>query len=220
MLVLSRYAGEKIVIGENITITVSRVLPGRVVIGIEAPSDMLVMREELLEVEIDSELGKGSVFRITLPLTLAIIEGMVIRAESERYIVPLVQVYESLRPSPKDRHQVNGLGEVLHLRGENLPLHKLSQLIGIRRPKDTSVSETAIVVRTGAKPFAILVDEIIGHQQVVIKSLGEEMGNLQGITGGAILGDGAAALILDFAELVGRGNRSTTSQPAKMRGVS
>ena len=172
------------------------------------------------EVEIDSELGKGSVFRITLPLTLAIIEGMVIRAESERYIVPLVQVYESLRPSPKDRHQVNGLGEVLHLRGENLPLHKLSQLIGIRRPKDTSVSETAIVVRTGAKPFAILVDEIIGHQQVVIKSLGEELGNLQGITGGAILGDGAAALILDFAELVGRGNRSTTSQPAKMRGVS
>ena len=76
------------------------------------------------------------------------------------------------------------------------------------------------MVRTGAHPFAILVDEIIGHQQVVIKNLGAEMGNLRGITGGAILGDGAAALILDFADLVGRANLGTINHSAKMRGAA
>jgi two-component system, chemotaxis family, sensor kinase CheA len=178
--------------------------------------------EKLLqgEVEIESILGQGTTFRITLPLTLAIIDGMVIRSATERYVVPLIHVYESLRPKLNDIHHVTGVGDILHLRGENLPLRRLSTLLGTRREKASDDFETAIVVRTGNQPFAIMVDEIIGHQQVVIKNLGAEIGGLRGISGGAILGDGAAALILDLADLVSRSSLTTSNQASIKRGAA
>lgn len=163
------------------------------------------------EVNIDTELGVGTSFRITLPLTLAIIDGMVIRAGGERYIVPLTHVYESLKPKLRDIHKVTGIGDVLKLRNENIPIHRLSTLLSQKTTQASAASDDiAIVVRSGSLPFSIIVDEIIGRQQVVIKKLGDEIGTLKGISGGAILGDGGAALILDLNELV---QRKTQAKP-------
>jgi two-component system chemotaxis sensor kinase CheA len=153
------------------------------------------------EIQLETELGKGSTFRIVLPLTLAIVDGMVIRSGTDRYIVPLAQVHESLQPQASDVHSVSGLGEVLSLRGEELPLIRLTQVLG-RKSEDRPASECiAIVVRNGEAPFSMLVDDILGQQQIVIKQLGGEVRNLKGVTGGAILGDGKAALILDLNEI-------------------
>ncbi len=171
------------------------------------------------EVLLQTELGKGTCFKILLPLTLAIIDGMVVQAGTEKYIIPITQVHESLQPAKEDVSYVTGMGEVLGLRGENLPLHRLGTLLGQKvKPIDPSTA-IAIVVRSGDHAFSVLVDDIIGQQQVVIKQLGAEIRSLKGITGGAILGDGKAALILDVAELVNRTQgRDRTTQ--SLRGVA
>ena len=182
--------------------------------------------EELLQgsVEVESKAGEGTLLRISLPLTLAIIEGMLVGSGSERYVVPLAHVHETLKFKLDERHVVSGTGEVLKLRGEVLPLHRLSSLLG-RRPDakgDSALSgeEAAIVVRTGEKAFSIVVDRIIGRHQVVVKRLGDEANLGRGITGGAILGDGHAALILDLAELVERGRPQRARSPNLQRGAA
>jgi two-component system chemotaxis sensor kinase CheA len=151
------------------------------------------------EVSVSTEVGKGSLFRITLPLTLAIIDGMIVRSGDQRYIVPLNHVYESLKPGPGELHRTAALGEVLLLRGENLPVYRLSKVLGSRKAGE---EEIAIVVRADTKPFAFLVDDIIGQHQVVIKKMGAELNGLKGFAGSAILGDGRPALILEMPELV------------------
>jgi len=175
------------------------------------------------EIEVETEKGKGTCFRILLPLTLSIIDGMVVRSGEERYVVPIAQVYESVQPTKDDVHFVTGIGEVLSLRGDNLPLYRLGAVLGRKGAQGTrTISESiAIVIRSGKHPFSILVDDIIGHQQVVIKRLGNEVQHLKGISGGAILGDGRAALILDFNELVSRGAAKTAgSSLTVMKGVA
>jgi two-component system chemotaxis sensor kinase CheA len=162
------------------------------------------------QIQVETAIGKGTCFRIILPLTLAIIDGMIVMAGPERFVVPIVHVHESLQPKPADVHFVSGVGEILSLRGEHMPLHRLSALLG-RRQGTTPANPIAIVVRSGQKPFAVLVDDIIGQQQVVIKSLGSEMRGLKGVSGGAILGDGKASLILDLTELISRMASSPTS---------
>lgn len=171
------------------------------------------------EVQLDTELGKGTTFRIILPLTLAIIDGMVVKCGEERYIVPLGHVFESLQPRKEDVHYVTGMGEVLSLRGEQLPLYRLNHALG-RKMHPSSPSEAiALVVRSGEKPFSVLVDDILGQQQIVIKQLGQEVRNLKGVSGGAILGDGRAALILDLPDLCSKlGPNATISK--SMRGVA
>jgi two-component system chemotaxis sensor kinase CheA len=176
--------------------------------------------EKLLhgEVQIETELGKGTCFRILLPLTLAIIDAMIVelwerqagtandkgRGKFERYVIPLGQVFETLKPDRENVHFATGMGTVLSLRGEELPLYPLSLLLGQRAKPRAPWEMIAMVVRDGERPFAILVDDIIGQQQVVVKRLGHDVHGLQGFSGGAILGDGKAALILDLVELVGR----------------
>jgi two-component system chemotaxis sensor kinase CheA len=114
-------------------------------------------------------------------------------------------VHESVQPTKEEITYATGLGDVLALRGENLPLFRLATLLGRKVAKERPISESiAIVVRTAKHPFAVLVDDIIGQQQVVIKRLGSEVQNIKGVSGGAILGDGRAALILDFPELSAR----------------
>jgi two-component system chemotaxis sensor kinase CheA len=155
------------------------------------------------EILIETTLGKGSCFTIRLPLTLAIIEGMTVQLANERYVVPLSHVHESVRPTASDVKFTSGAGEILLLRGENLPLYRLSALL--QKPAEKPTEDCiAIVVRLGKQPFAVLVDDILGHQQVVIKKLGNEVQSLRGFSGSAILGDGRPALILEFAELVNR----------------
>lgn len=153
------------------------------------------------EVKITTEVGKGSTFRVVLPLTLAIIEGMVTKIGDERYIIPLAQIYESLSPTKEIIHHVNGVGECLNLRGQVLPLMRVSKALG-RTTKDRPATEQiAIIVNSEERNFAVLVDDITHQQQVVIKKLGEEIVNQKGFMGSSILGDGRPAFILDLIEL-------------------
>lgn len=157
------------------------------------------------EIQIDTALGKGTTMKIQLPLTLAIIEGMIILSSGERYVIPLSHVHESAKLEADDIHTVTGQGEVYKLRGENIPLHNLTTLLGHRIQQNTKYEDKiAIVVRTTDKVFAVVVDDIIGQSQVVIKKLGMEYRDLRGFTGSAILGDCRAALILELPELVSR----------------
>jgi len=173
------------------------------------------------QVQIDTTPGSGTRFRIILPLTLAIIDGMVVRSAGDRFVVPLTHVFESVRPQPKDIHFLTGIGQVMNLRGENLPMHRLNNLLGIKsKDEKANLQETAIVVRHGGQGFSVLVDEIIGRQQVVIKKLGDELGSLTGITGGAILGDGHPALIVDLNELIRRGGSQAKKSAIAHKGVA
>jgi two-component system chemotaxis sensor kinase CheA len=167
-------------------------------------------------IEIDTEVGKGTCFRVVLPLTLAIIDGMVASAGDARYIIPLSHVQESIQPKKEDISYVTGMGEILNLRGASLPLYRLSSVLG-HAPKTDGLGIAIVVSREGAgtsddngsaesSAFSVMVDEILGQQQVVIKQLGREIRNLRGVSGGAILGDGKVALILDLGELVGSKN--------------
>jgi two-component system chemotaxis sensor kinase CheA len=153
------------------------------------------------EVKVMTEMGKGSVFKVVLPLTLAIIEGMVTQIGNERYIIPLGQIYESISPTDDLVHNVNGVGECLKLRGQVIPMFRVSTALQ-RNIKDKPIREQiAIVVNSEDKNFAVLVDDILYQQQVVIKKLGSEIKNQKGFMGSSILGDGRPAFILDLIEL-------------------
>ncbi|RYZ69754.1 MAG: hypothetical protein EOP09_07135 [Proteobacteria bacterium] len=151
------------------------------------------------EIQIQTKLGEGTTFKIYLPLTLAIIDGMVVRSGKERFIIPLNHVHETIQSAGDHLAYATGMGEVLNLRGENLVVYRLDRMIG---QKSQSENPIAIVVRTQDKPFAVLVDDIIGQSQIVIKQLGVELAHLKGYSGSAILGDGRPALILEVSELI------------------
>lgn len=153
------------------------------------------------EVKVITELGKGSVFKVVLPLTLAIIEAMVTQIGEERYIIPLGQVYESLSPTKDIVHHVNGVGECLKIRGEVLPLFRISKALQRNIVEKPLHEQIAIIVNSNERNFAVLVDDILHQQQVVIKKLGEEIKNQKGFMGSSILGDGRPAFILDLIEL-------------------
>ena len=155
------------------------------------------------EIQLETKLGQGTRFRIQLPLTLAIIDGMVVRCHDQRFVIPLSYVHESTQPSETDIHQATGIGELFSLRGENLPLYRLEHLVGLKNVQSKPVAQTiAIVCRSRQISFVVLADEIVGLYQVVIKKLGQEHQNLHGYSGSAILGDGKPALILELVDLV------------------
>lgn len=153
------------------------------------------------EVKVITEVGKGSVFRVMLPLTMAIIEGMVTSIGNERYIIPLTQMYESLSPTSENLFHVNGVGECLKIRGEVIPVFKIAKALQRDERLKSSFDQIAIIVNSPDKPFAVLVDDILHQQQVVIKKLGDEIKNQKGFMGSTILGDGRPAIILDLVEL-------------------
>jgi len=155
------------------------------------------------EIEIFSELGKGTKFQISLPLTLAIIDGMIVTFANEKFVMPLNQVHETLRPTANQIYFNQGLGNVLMLREENIPLFRLGDFFS-KQSKMQTPDMIALVIRTGPNPFAILVDDILGQYQVVVKQLGPELQNLKGISGSTILGDGKPSLILEPQDLIKR----------------
>ena len=170
------------------------------------------------DIQLTSVLHQGTTFRIRLPLTLAIIDGMIIRCGNHRFVIPLSQVFESIRPQANDLFQSTELGEVFTLRGEKLPLYRLNRLLNLKSNfSDSPIEEILIVVRSRESSFAVLVDEIIGMHQVVIKKLGLEHQGLKGFGGSAILGDGKPALILELFELILRHGKF---QSAPSRGVA
>lgn len=153
------------------------------------------------EVKVFTEVGKGSTFKVVLPLTMAIIEAMVTVIGEERYIIPLSQIYESLSPTPDLVEHVNGIGECLKIRGHVIPLFKISKTLQRNVKEKPIKDQIAIIVNDEDKSFAVLVDDILHQQQVVIKKLGVEIRNQKGFMGSSILGDGRPAFILDLIEL-------------------
>jgi two-component system chemotaxis sensor kinase CheA len=153
-------------------------------------------------VDIRSARGFGTTISISLPLTLAILDGMSIRSGDEIYILPLSFVVESLQPAREDIRDIAGRGRVLKVRGEYLPLIPLYQMFDIT-PRITEPSEGIVVIlETEGKKAALFVDELVGQQQVVVKNLEANYRKVAGISGATILGDGGVALILDVAALV------------------
>jgi two-component system, chemotaxis family, sensor kinase CheA len=154
------------------------------------------------KIEISSEVGRGSVFKIKLPLTMAIIDGLVVRVGEDRFILPSTSVQMALRPAREAISTVHGRGEVLDLRGRFLPIHRLHRRFGIAANAANPWDGIVVIVESSGKTSALLVDEMVSKQEVVIKNLGAFMQNLPGVAGGAILGDGNIALILDPASLL------------------
>jgi len=153
-------------------------------------------------IELMSAPGRGTTVSMRLPLTLAIIDGMIIEVGPERYIVPTLSVVESLRPRREDISTVAGRGELLSVRGQLMPLYRISRTFGIFGALDDPTQGLVMVVEDQGGRVALLVDSLIGRQQVVIKNLGEGMGKVMGISGGAIMADGRVGLILDISGLV------------------
>lgn len=158
------------------------------------------------QIEIQSVPGKGSVFKIILPLTLAIIDGMVVRVGSEKYVMPTVSIVRSVRPVPEDISTVLRQGETLSVQGKLVPLFRLAELFDIKGAEQDPLRAIVMIVEEDGRQAGILVDELIGSQQIVIKTLGETMRNIPGISGSAIMPNGRVGLILDVGGLVGLAN--------------
>lgn len=154
-------------------------------------------------VDISSQPGKGTTFTIRLPLTLAIIDGMVVRVADEEYVVPSISIHSSFRPERGQISTVVGKGEVISLRGEIIPLFRLHNLFGLEGARHDPWEALALILGSNGDRCAVMVDDIVGQQQVVIKSLGEMFSRLPGVSGGAIMGSGKVALILDPPGLIG-----------------
>lgn len=151
------------------------------------------------KVEITSELGKGSTFSIILPLTLAIIDGMLVKSGDDIFIIPTLSVVESFVPSKDIVHMLKGRGEFVNLRGEQIPVVRLDEALGQSGENKQPIWESTLVcVESERGRMAILVDALLGRQQVVIKTLGRSMAKIKEISGGAILGNGDIALILNI----------------------
>ena len=154
------------------------------------------------KIEIVSEVGHGSTFKVKLPLTMAIIDGLVVRVGEDRFILPSTSVQMALRPQREHVTTVHGKGEVLDLRGRFVPIHRLNRRFGIPGEAANPWEGIVVIVENSGKISALLVDEMVSKQEVVIKNLVAFMQNLPGVAGGAILGDGNIALILDPGSLL------------------
>jgi len=154
-------------------------------------------------VDIDSTPGQGSTFTIRLPLTLAVIDGQVITVGKETFIIPLLSIEQNLRPDKEQLSTVQGgRAEMVMVRGQLLPLVRLYALFDIETQSIDPSAALVVVVTDGQRRCCLLVDDLEGQQQVVIKSLSDSLGSLAGISGGAIMGDGHVALILDVPGLI------------------
>ncbi len=150
------------------------------------------------KVEIYSEFGKGAEFQIQLPLTLAIIDAMIVSCNSERYVIPTLSIVQSFQPDSEQLHAIKGESPVVDVRGQLVPLHRLDRILeGSSGASGHADRSTLILVEAMGRRICLVVDEIIGQQQVVIKKLGPCTPPTGVISGGAILGDGRVALIID-----------------------
>jgi len=169
------------------------------------------------KMEVSSIKGKGSGFQLKLPLTMAIIDGMIIQVGPERFIVPTISLKESLRPAKESYYTLQGRGEMVKVRDLLMPLIRLHAVFG-EEPKHYNPWEgLLLVVSEGKSSYCLLADEIVGRQEVVIKSLGGLFGQLHGISGGAILGDGKVALIVDVKGIISLYEDSANGGSGKRR---
>jgi two-component system, chemotaxis family, sensor kinase CheA len=149
-------------------------------------------------VEIESTAGRGTSFFLRMPLTLAIIDGLVVGVGHEKYVVPIFSVREMVRPSPEMVFTVQGCQEVALVRDKLMPMVRLYKRFGLQPRSENPTECLLIVAEAAGRCFCLMVDDLIGKQEVVIKTLGESIKDIPGIAGGAILGDGRVGLILDL----------------------
>jgi len=153
-------------------------------------------------VEVESKEGEGSVFTIRLPLTLAILDGQLINVGDQVYIFPLVSIVESIQSHDQMIHRVSGGCDVLRLRNEYIPIIKLWEVFNIKSDHETVEDGLLVIVEGDNIKVAVLVDDLLAQQQVVIKSIRENYRPVHGVSGATILGNGTVSLILDISGLI------------------
>jgi two-component system chemotaxis sensor kinase CheA len=153
-------------------------------------------------IDIVSEEGTGTTFTLRLPLTLAIIDGMLVRIGAERYIIPTLSIVEAVRPDHDSITSLVNRGEMITIRDNIIPLFRLGTLFSITDARQNPAEGIVIVVEDSGKMAGILVDELLGQQSIVIKSMGATMKGLPGVSGGSILSDGRVGIIIDVAGIV------------------
>ena len=158
-------------------------------------------------VDIESVPGKGTSFFLRLPLTLAMIDGLVVGVGAERYVIPIHSVREMLRPSEAMIFTLENREEMVMVRNCLLPIVRLYKRFGVKPRSELATESLLIVAEAAGRSFCLMVDDLIGKQEVVIKSLGETLKDVHGVAGGAILGDGRVGLILDLEGVFARGRK-------------
>jgi two-component system, chemotaxis family, sensor kinase CheA len=153
-------------------------------------------------VSIKTAQGKGTTFALKLPLTLAIIEGMTVRIGRETYIIPLLSILESIQPKREVIKTVVGKGELINVRGTYLPMMRLYEAFSLQPEHTDPTKGIVLILETEGDRVAVMVDEILGQQQVVIKSMEQNFRKVEGIAGATILGDGTVGFILDVRGLL------------------
>ena len=153
-------------------------------------------------IEVESQLGRGTTVRLILPLTLAILDGLTVRVGQDTFVFPLASVLESFQRKGADIQTVKGDREVISLRGEFIPVVRLQRLLGLEATESTESRTLLVLVEAEGRRAAMAVDELLGQQQVVIKSLETHYRRVEGLSGATILGDGHVALILDVSGLM------------------
>jgi len=153
-------------------------------------------------IEVKSIAGQGTEFVIRLPLTLAILDGQLVRVADEIYIIPLVSIIESLKIKQESINVIAGQAKVYRMRDQHIPYLSLCDLFGVKKIDVNKNSQLLVIVESDGKRAGLAVDEILAQQQVVIKSLEKNFRHINGLSGATILGDGTVALIADIAELV------------------
>lgn len=166
--------------------------------------DVVKKNIDLLQgkIDISSAVGKGTTITVRMPLTLAIIDGQIVTVGESRYVIPINSIVRSLKPTPKQLSSVQSRGEMVMVHGQLLPLVRLYKLFDITPTTEEPAESLVVVVEEDNNRYCLLVDELLGQQQVVIKSLGSSLGVLKGVSGGAIMGDGRISLILDIPGLI------------------
>jgi len=151
-------------------------------------------------IQVNSDLGKGTKLTMSLPLTLAVLDGMIIAVGDEVYVLPLSNIIESLRPRREDVNHASGAGTVMQIRGDFVPLIALADILGITGAQtDPTKGLVVLVEQDGGGRIGLVIDEMLGQQQVVIKSLEANYKPVGGVSGATIMGDGTVALILDVS---------------------
>ncbi|MEQ5183331.1 chemotaxis protein CheA [Providencia alcalifaciens] len=145
--------------------------------------------------------GKGTIIRILLPLTLAILDGMSVKVSDDVFIVPLSAIISTLQPRPEDIYRLAGEEKMLLVRGEYLPLVELHHVFSIENAEPNLANSIALIIQNAGHRFALLVDKLVGQQQVVVKNIESNYRKIPGISAATIMGDGSVSLILDVAEL-------------------
>lgn len=152
-------------------------------------------------VRVANDPGKGSCFTISLPLTLAILDGMIVRVGAENYIIPITNIIETMRPRSEEIKRVEGHSDVINVRGEFISVVYLHRILNIKNAQGDPSKALVVLVESNEQKMGLVVDELIGQQQVVIKSLEENSDPVEGISGATILGDGRVSLILEINDL-------------------